>query len=147
MLRLPEGMRDRIKLQAERNNRSMNAEIVATLEIAYPADKFDEALFMVQFVRPIFSKQVLSQKDREERNTMLVQANDYLSRFEEADFRLSLANVDGKERLTFLRVLTKDQAEAAYDEALSTDSAYWKEFQDALPTASEKEVKRKPDTN
>ena len=37
MLRLPEGMRDRIKAAADENNRSMNAEIVATLEEKYPA--------------------------------------------------------------------------------------------------------------
>ncbi|WP_418024969.1 Arc family DNA-binding protein (plasmid) [Paracoccus sp. TD-10] len=37
MLRLPDGMRDRIKAAAEANNRSMNAEIVATLEKEYPA--------------------------------------------------------------------------------------------------------------
>ncbi|QCP86504.1 Arc family DNA-binding protein [Cereibacter sphaeroides] len=36
MLRLPDGMRDRIKAAAEANNRSMNAEIVATLEERYP---------------------------------------------------------------------------------------------------------------
>ncbi|MGV2104384.1 Arc family DNA-binding protein [Rhizobium sp. 21-4511-3d] len=33
-LRLPDGMRDRIKESAERNGRSMNAEIVAMLETA-----------------------------------------------------------------------------------------------------------------
>ena len=32
MLRLPDGMRDRIRVAAEANNRSMNAEIVARLE-------------------------------------------------------------------------------------------------------------------
>ena len=37
MLRLPDGMRDRIKRAAEANNRSMNAEIVASLEAIYPA--------------------------------------------------------------------------------------------------------------
>ena len=37
MLRLPDGMRDRIKTAAAENNRSMNAEIVATLEEKYPA--------------------------------------------------------------------------------------------------------------
>lgn len=31
MLRLPDGMRDQIKLAAEANNRSMNAEIIAAL--------------------------------------------------------------------------------------------------------------------
>lgn len=36
MLRLPDGMRDRIKLAADKNGRSMNAEIVVTLEKAYP---------------------------------------------------------------------------------------------------------------
>lgn len=37
MLRLPDGMRERIRIEAELNGRSMNAEIVATLEKAYPS--------------------------------------------------------------------------------------------------------------
>lgn len=37
MLRLPDGMRERIKIRADKNNRSMNAEIVSTLEYTYPA--------------------------------------------------------------------------------------------------------------
>lgn len=36
---MPPGMRDRIKAAAEANNRSMNAEIVATLEKEYPEPK------------------------------------------------------------------------------------------------------------
>ncbi|SOB98839.1 Arc-like DNA binding dprotein [Rhodobacter sp. JA431] len=36
IIRLPDGMRDRIKVAADANNRSMNAEIVATLEEKYP---------------------------------------------------------------------------------------------------------------
>ncbi len=39
MLRLPDGMRERIKAAAADNNRSMNAEIVSTLEEAYPKPK------------------------------------------------------------------------------------------------------------
>ena len=39
MLRLPDGMRERIKAVAEANNRSMNSEIVATLEEKYPAPR------------------------------------------------------------------------------------------------------------
>lgn len=35
LLRLPEGMRDRIAESAKANNRSMNAEIVARLESSY----------------------------------------------------------------------------------------------------------------
>lgn len=37
MLRLPDGMRERIRVTADANNRSMNAEIVAALEIAFPS--------------------------------------------------------------------------------------------------------------
>lgn len=37
IVRLPDGMRDRIKAAADANNRSMNSEIVATLEQKYPA--------------------------------------------------------------------------------------------------------------
>jgi hypothetical protein len=36
MLRLPDGMRDKIKASAELNNRSMNAEIVQVLQNRYP---------------------------------------------------------------------------------------------------------------
>lgn len=36
MLRLPEGLRDRIKAASEKNGRSMNAEIVQLLEREYP---------------------------------------------------------------------------------------------------------------
>lgn len=44
MLRLPDGMRDRIKAAAEASNRSMNAEIVAALEEKYPEPSIDEIL-------------------------------------------------------------------------------------------------------
>ncbi|WP_108887713.1 Arc family DNA-binding protein [Pseudoprimorskyibacter insulae] len=36
ILRMPDGMRDRIKSVAEKNNRSMNSEILSTLSAAYP---------------------------------------------------------------------------------------------------------------
>lgn len=39
VIRPPAGMRERIKAAAEANNRSMNAEIVATLEEKYPGPK------------------------------------------------------------------------------------------------------------
>lgn len=45
MLRLPDGMRDRIKAAAEANGRSMNSEIVATLEEKYPSRSADEMFF------------------------------------------------------------------------------------------------------
>ncbi|WP_461477738.1 Arc family DNA-binding protein [Pararhodobacter aggregans] len=36
VIRPPEGMRERIKAAAEKNGRSMNAEVVAALEDAFP---------------------------------------------------------------------------------------------------------------
>ncbi|WP_428927868.1 Arc family DNA-binding protein [Marinibacterium sp. SX1] len=47
MLRLPDGMRDRIRTAAETNNRSMNAEIVATLEEQYPDQSEDLKLLVL----------------------------------------------------------------------------------------------------
>lgn len=41
-VRFPDGMRDRIKAAAESNNRSMNAEIVATLQEKYPEPTVDD---------------------------------------------------------------------------------------------------------
>lgn len=53
MLRLPDGMRDRIKAAAEANNRSMNAEIVATLEEKYPASDFDLGTFITAWSKKL----------------------------------------------------------------------------------------------
>ncbi|HVI30423.1 Arc family DNA-binding protein [Hansschlegelia sp.] len=44
MLRMPEGLRDRIKVAAQANGRSMNAEIVDCLEEHYPAEPLLEDL-------------------------------------------------------------------------------------------------------
>ncbi|MCA2007075.1 Arc family DNA-binding protein [Tritonibacter mobilis] len=37
IIRLPDGLRDRIRAAADKNHRSMNAEVVALLEENYPA--------------------------------------------------------------------------------------------------------------
>ncbi len=37
-LRMPPSLRDRVKATAEARGRSMNAEIISTLELAYPPD-------------------------------------------------------------------------------------------------------------
>lgn len=39
VLRLPDGMRDRIKAAAEANNRSMNAEVIARLARSFQLDE------------------------------------------------------------------------------------------------------------
>lgn len=50
IVRLPDGMRDRIKVAADANNRSMNAEIVATLQEKYPAPADPEAEAMLEWI-------------------------------------------------------------------------------------------------
>lgn len=52
-LRLPDGMRDRIKAAAQANGRSMNAEVVATLEEKYPAPP--TAIPFADLIRAILS--------------------------------------------------------------------------------------------
>lgn len=45
IIRVPNGMRDRIKRAADSNNRSMNAELLVLLERTFPAEtKLDEYL-------------------------------------------------------------------------------------------------------
>lgn len=73
MLRLPKGMRDRIKAAADRNGRSMNAEIVATLDETYGTEEFDFPAFMENFMVP-----ALKAETEEERQTLLQKANDFL---------------------------------------------------------------------
>lgn len=48
MLRLPDGMRDRIAQEAAANSRSMNAEIVARLEGSFPASFKEQILKLRQ---------------------------------------------------------------------------------------------------
>lgn len=43
IVRMPDGMRDRIKEEAERNRRSMNSEIIYQLNRAYSAQETEKA--------------------------------------------------------------------------------------------------------
>lgn len=46
-IRMPEGLRDRIRASAEANNRSMNAEILARLEGSYESGQHQQAKLKV----------------------------------------------------------------------------------------------------
>ena len=62
-LRLPDGLRDRIKQRADRSGRSMNAEIVAALEDAFP-EGMGIGEFVEMYVAPIAKAQSEEDKDR-----------------------------------------------------------------------------------
>lgn len=60
-LRMPPDLKDRVQAAAEANNRSMNAEIVATLERAYPAAGKDPDSDFAELIRTL--RQTLSQAE------------------------------------------------------------------------------------
>lgn len=83
VVRLPDGMRDRIKAAAEANTRSMNAEIVATLETAYPAPKYDAGAAlreMIQIMNSLIDGRVSPEKDASARQRL----NEIASEFQAA---------------------------------------------------------------
>jgi len=86
MLRLPAGMRDRIKSKADENGRSMNSEIISTLAKEYPQLALDtEAL-----AKTMSTFHQLSAEQREEAVGALNQ------RFKEDRSILSAMIADGK---------------------------------------------------
>lgn len=88
IIRLPHGMRDRIKAAAEKNNRSMNAEIVDTLDEKYPSpSKLAEMNINGMFQ---YMARARSHSDKmarlEEMNRLLADLHPQLEgRFEETD--------------------------------------------------------------
>jgi len=86
-LRVPAGMRDRIKAAAEKNNRSMNAEIVKALEIRFPTGPTSAEVF---FALVEASNNI---EDEEEFQEMLDTANEHA---QEQNWPISY-HYDGKE--------------------------------------------------
>lgn len=75
IVRLPDGLRDRIRAAAEANNRSMNAEVVATLEQQYPSPAALEELFFSEIVE--WSDRIGDAPDAE-KDQLVDQANEWL---------------------------------------------------------------------
>lgn len=70
MLRMPDGLRDRIAYAAKANNRSMNSEIVTTLEEKYPdnhARRIREVQAIIETMSPA-EREAFSQWQREQRH-------------------------------------------------------------------------------
>lgn len=81
IVRLPDGMRDRIKAAAEAANRSMNAEIVMTLEEKYPAPpEFSDEVRSVEIYAEVFKlMKRISQATSDEERKELLQRHVHLS--------------------------------------------------------------------
>ena len=77
VVRFPEGLRDRIKDTAAQNNRSMNAEIVATLEEKYPAPVSAEGL---EDVLKFWAPRILNEQDAAERARLIRGVNSILEK-------------------------------------------------------------------
>lgn len=63
MVRLPDGMRDRIREAAEQNNRSMNAEIVAALEEAFP-ERISLGAFLDEWAVPAARAETVDEREQ-----------------------------------------------------------------------------------
>lgn len=75
MLRLPDGMRERIKIAADLNNRSMNAEIVDTLEEKYPPVSDDPKLAELHklLTKYIANKNSLTSEEEKQLGSLIVE--------------------------------------------------------------------------
>ncbi|WP_187969219.1 Arc family DNA-binding protein [Aquibium microcysteis] len=72
-VRMPPGLRDRIKAAADANSRSMNTEIVATLDEKYPATiELDQDEFAERWLFPIIQT---PDEDVERRAALIAKAN------------------------------------------------------------------------
>lgn len=96
IVRMPEGMRGRIKAAAAENNRSMNAEIVATLEEKYPP-KTTFTDFMREWVAPI------AEATSREEKLRLVDAANFEAEMRDAGYRVGLDVDEMKPFITFHR--------------------------------------------
>lgn len=76
MLRLPDGMRDRIKAAASVNNRSMNAEILAVLEEKFPSPALLAMEEISLLVREV--TELLKRSDTNEMSPELVKSAEQL---------------------------------------------------------------------
>ena len=87
IVRFPEGMRDRIRNIAETNNRSMNAEIIATLQEKYPPPVIS-AEFFVNYLR-----EMTKTTNLEEQETRLTAVNNTMKTLG-ADFQAYISGED-----------------------------------------------------
>lgn len=94
LLRMPDGLRDRVKAAADRNNRSMNAEIVATLEKTYPALRFDIGNFLEEWIIPILKMKKLSTAQR------MARIADVEIKSFNPEYSVVLEGLDGKRSVT-----------------------------------------------
>lgn len=73
VLRLPDGLRDRIKNVAANNNRSMNAEVVDTLEKKYPAPIMPDDL-LISTIQKALTDGGLTETDAELKTALVYQS-------------------------------------------------------------------------
>lgn len=93
MLRMPDGMRDRIKRVAEANGRSMNAEIVAALEESFPSPARLEELYAAEIVE--WSNRIFEAQTDDEADRLVDEANQWLVDIGLTETRFVMINMEG----------------------------------------------------
>jgi plasmid stability protein len=96
IIRLPDGMRDRIRIAAEANNRSMNAEIVAVLEEKFPAPVPTQS---VEDILKQWAPRIMAANDHKTRAQLIDEANDQLAAISRQATIGLFSNDEGKQQL------------------------------------------------
>jgi hypothetical protein len=112
MLRLPDGMRERIKAAAEANRRSMNAEIVATLDAKYPSLTGAQRQYWESW-------QVRAQTEPDpEKQREIVQAAARLMNLTDPDISMWIEERDGGKKRVVVSGFYKGRAEKLAQEGM-----------------------------
>lgn len=83
-LRLPEGMRDRLRDAAEANGRSMNAEIVERLLLSFSIDELNKQSRNVEEEAALKASYALARAEMQSTRDLMRTVSDRLSRIEAA---------------------------------------------------------------
>lgn len=94
-LRIPADLKTRVAEAAQRNNRSVTAEIVAALEEKYPEEAFDLGAFITSFSASLNEFQTEAEVER-----LVARANIVLED-NQSDWRIKITSKKGVRHVTF----------------------------------------------
>lgn len=130
IVRFPEGMRDRIKAEAEISNRSLNAEIIARLEtydaMAKRIEEREERLFTAEAERKYFEQEwekaaaIVNEASSIDEKRMLLEAERQRNEAQKAALEETKEHVE-REMRHLMKVHEQNNAQLALLEKLRTD--------------------------
>lgn len=120
-IRMPDGLRNRIRDAAVRNNRSMNAEIIAALEKEYPALDAEQSIYALM---KEWGPKIYAEVDQNRAADMVEELNERIGEVS-PDYRAGYVNLNGETKLV---LFFEDPAAIEYE----TKRVYSKKFKTEL---------------